>query len=519
MSHVKMGSSLIRRRPYLVSFLAGAIASLSLPPAFVTPVMLLLGWPLYQAAKANNWHKFVFHIAAASYGWFLISLYWISHSLLVGKAEFWFLIPFSFFGIPVIISLFWVVFALPAYFITSHPVARLLAMVAMLGFGEWGREFIATGFPWNAPGQLFLGSNASSLMASYFGQTGLNLMAFLLAAIIPLWMVSAGIIRRLVPVIGAVFILFLVGFSAYLGTTIKPPQPKEAVIMLVQPNIAQSDKWDRSLRDSHLAELIELSSVTQDSPADLIIWPESAFAGDYRYHKEAVDALAFHVQSQHIEAGGDGHFITGALRFDEDDLLRNSALYFKSDTQQTIAQNPVIYDKTHLVPFGEYVPFRALPFIDAIAGPLDFHPGKSVYLLDFDKLGKGLVLICYEAIFPALTKRASERPDFLINLTNDGWFGHTAGPYQHLAQTRMTAISYGLPLMRIANTGISAVFDATGKQLVALPLGTKGTITHALPAPLPATFFARNGTIIFWLMAFFLLLASLILDRFLQNRH
>ena len=198
---------------------------------------------------------------------------------------------------------------------------------------------------------------------------------------------------------------------------------------------------------------------------------------------------------------------------DEDDKLRNSALLYEAGKDK-----PVIYDKTHLVPFGEYVPWRFIPFIDAIAGPLDFHKGKAVYTVPLDGIGKSLILICYEAIFPQLVARADQRPDILINMTNDAWFGHTAGPYQHLAQTRMSAISYGIGMLRVANTGISAAFDAKGRRLVQIPLGQAGFRDVRVPAPMPASYFAKFGLALFFIFTSLLVICGLTLDRFHRNR-
>ena len=499
-------------RPYLLSACAGGLASLSLPPLYLSPALLLLGFIFYQAAHASSWRQALCHMAAGGYGWFVISLYWISHSLLIGSQEYLFLLPVSFFGIPVIVTIFWAVGGLAGFLIVQHPAARLVAFVASLSLAEWGREFIATGFPWNAPGLIFLATQPTSQLASLFGQTGLNVWAFVLAAVIPLYLSVAKQHRHKL-------VMAVILCGATFGALViyaKQPAPMisadAATVRLIQPHIPQAEKWDRSARASHLAHMAKLSLAPAQNPVDLIIWPESAFAGDYSRAKDLLADLATQISVHHQAQGGAGGLIMGSLRIDEAAQIKNTALYFDS------VGSPHLYDKTHLVPFGEYVPWRVIPFIDAIAGPHDFTPGEAVTPFTIADIGQVQVLICYEAIFPALTGRATKRPDLLVNLTNDAWFGHTAGPYQHLAQTRMTAISYGVPLLRVANTGISAAFDATGQELAAIPLGQTDFVDLRLPPPLPAPFFARFGALLAGVMIGALLIGAVLLDRLLQNR-
>ena len=499
--------------PYSRSFLAGAVAALSLPPLYFLPAFLALGVCIYHAAHALHWRQAAFHLGAGAYGYFLISLYWISHSLLVGDADYIFMIPFSFFGVPMIVSLFWVIFGLAGYLLAKQPAARLILIIAGLSLGEWGREFIATGFPWNAPGLIFLVSDYSSQLAAYGGQTWLNGLAFIIAGIWPLCHMMPYRKRQILGIFGGLFVML--GFLALQQMTEKPlvTDKPQKMVRLVQPHIAQAEKWQREKRPSHLAKMARLATSDISQAADLIILPESAFAGDYHLYEGLVFDVMRQMTDPHQQQGGDGHVIMGALRFAEADSLRNSALVFEAGSKA-----PEIYDKTHLVPFGEYVPWRFIPFIDAIAGPLDFEEGQAVYPVSLQGVGEALVLICYEAIFPQLVGRSKTRPDILVNITNDAWFGHTAGPYQHLAQTRMTAISYGIGMLRIANTGISAGFDAKGRALGSVALGQEGVLDIALPLPLAPTYFARFGLLFFMIMTGLLVICGLTLDRFHRNR-
>ena len=302
-----------QKYPLMASFFAGALASLSLPPAYVMPAFLLFGIVLYHAAHAYNWRVACLHIGLGAYGWFLASLYWISHSLLIGDADYWFLIPLSFFGIPLIVASFWLVAGAIGYYLGKSVPAKLLFITMMLGLGEWGREFIATGFPWNAPGLVFLATTPSSYLAAYFGQTGLNQIAFMLAACLPLWLIVSQRAKRML-FIGMMAAIFGAGFLSWHHHHIphitdgpEGPKAHKGLIRLVQPAIPQAEKWDASARAGHLAKMVSLSQQPAKGPVgpvDLVIWPEVAFAGNYTTHKGLVADLAGQVADAHRLAGG-----------------------------------------------------------------------------------------------------------------------------------------------------------------------------------------------------------------------
>ena len=501
-----------KAHPYVMSFLSGCLASLSLPPAYITPAFLIFGWVLYASATAVRWQSALLHIALGAYGWFLISLYWISHSLLVGDAEYWFLIPFSFFGIPLIVTSFWLVFGAVGYLLCKTAPARLMMIIIALGVAEWGREFIATGFPWNAPGLVCLVSEPTAYLASYFGQTGLNLLAFLVAGLGPFWLLLPSDLRHIALISASLLLIFMTAISWHYGHHYAQMTLSDSYVRLVQPAIPQDEKWDYSQRAKHMAKLVNLSQQPADKPIDLVIWPEVAFAGNYHAHEALFTDLLFQIAQSHQAQNGKGHLLTGILRIDEAGDYYNSALLLSDDGQRQI------YNKTHLVPFGEYVPWRFIPFIDAIAGPVDFSKGSAVRPLETESFGLILPLICYEAIFPHLTGQSTSRPSLLVNVTNDAWFGHSAGPYQHLAQTQMTAASYGLPLIRVANTGISAVISPTGQIQASLALGQAAVIDAPVPTALAQTWFARFGWGSFFALAIILIIGVLRLDRIMEKR-
>ena len=486
-----------------LDFSLGAIASLSLLPAGILPVALLfipIFWRITDAAKLSA--AFLRAWMAAT-GWFSLSLYWISHSLFIGDAAFLFMLPFSAFGLPLFLGVFWGVAAALAHKASQDRLVKSLLLAAGVAGAELARGYIFTGFPWNAPAQIFLAAGPLAQSFAFIGHYGVNFLFFTLIAAMAIWP-----LKRHLAILVGLPVVILCCLSVWRSTTM--PLLEEVVkdrplVRLVQPNIPQSDKWDRQKRPHHLAELQELSRASYPLP-QLMIWPETAITG---VMPKDTDLL---IQSAKTSAAFDGFLITGMLRFDEERRLYNSAV-LASGMGDILA----LTDKLHLVPFGEYVPFRQIPFIDAIAGAVDFSAGKKPVAFDVDGFGRLELLICYEVIFPGFIQ-ARERPSALINLTNDAWFGHTAGPYQHLHQARARAIEEGLPVLRVANTGISAAIDPYGRITGRVALGETGWIDVALPNALPPTVYVQHrwaGTIF---LAMWLVCIGFWVDQRAQKR-
>lgn len=486
-------------------FLCGALAALALPPlgwlVFV-PGLLVLLW---QAASASDARKAGLIGSMAGFGWFAVSLYWISHALFVGSPLYLLLLPFSAIGLPLFLGLFWGAAAMLGWSLSRYPPARLVWIALSIGLAEWLRSWLLTGFPWNAPGQLFLATDAMAQMGALFGQNGLNILLF--ASLAGLGIVMrhrwTGLILMLPLLLGMVW--------GYLRLDSAPPLARlddaggAAQIRLIQPAIPQPEKWQADRRAGHLQKLLELGLEKLPVP-QLVIWPESAFAGFWPAEGNLLGQLARTALPE------DGFLLTGLLQSPAPNQLYNSVIMLDSRGQKQGLAN-----KQRLVPFGEYVPLRFLPFLDALAGPTDFVPGGSPASFSHPQLGQMQVLICYEVIFPGFIA-AAVRPDFLVNITNDAWFGRTSGPYQHLAQSRARAIEEGLPLMRVANTGISAGFDGYGRELGRLGLGEAGFLDLPLPAALPATPFVQARLAGFLLLAGLMAAAGLFLDRSGQKR-
>jgi apolipoprotein N-acyltransferase len=286
-------------------------------------------------------------------------------------------------------------------------------------------------------------------------------------------------------------------------------------LRIVQPNIAQEAKWRREAARENFDKLKMLSAqATPQRPrgiadVSVLIWPESAVSFFIDESEEGLSELAGLLPQQSL-------LVMGALRRDAagqgERRVYNSVLAFDGDA--TLLAH---YDKWRLVPGGEFLPFERiltpLGFRKVVTVPESFAAGPGPRNITLPGLAPASVLICYEAIFPHQLIDAGERPSWIINVTNDGWFGRSSGPYQHLAQARLRTIEQGLPLIRAANTGISAIIDAHGRIEARLPLGVEGVLDGALPASLPATLYARAGDLMLAGLIIVLLLAGIVLRQ------
>jgi len=320
-------------------------------------------------------------------------------------------------------------------------------------------------------------------------------------------------------------LLALIGAGGALRLSSAPAEMTPDVrLRIMQPNLPQDDKFRGDRKDEILARYMTLSdratSPQTSGVADAthLIWPESAFPFILSRDAGALARLGAFL--------GRTVLVTGAARME--DIPRSARLPGESNVNyfnsiQALARGGEIvasYDKAHLVPFGEYLPFSGLlesfgmrHFVHIPGG---FEPGSRRRLLEVPGLPPAAALICYEAIFSgeAIPELGlGERPSLLLNVTNDGWFGNTTGPYQHLSQARLRAVEEGLPMVRAANTGLSAVIDPYGRILHQLPLGVDGVIDSPLPRPATPTFFAGNPLVGPLMLLLFCLAGALVWRR------
>ena len=474
-------------RLYIAAMLSGLIASLALPPIGLWIALLALSLPLIAAINIAQENRSFISSALLGWmtgaGWFLFSLSWISNALITSGGAHLALIPFSLLGLPLFLGLFWAAAFGLAHGLTHRfklkPPLHLAVLIMLITLVEYARGIILTGFPWNAPGLVMANTAWGLHIASVIGMWGSTLL-IMIAAALPAMVISG---TRLFGAMGAVFVILIGGGSQLIDNkTLSSPHQRMA-IRILQPNIPQAEKWDFEKRRSHLATLVAQSRQASTDPLDLIIWPESAFAGFYERERGVVSAIT------QASSQGRTPILTGVLSLEEDPLkLYNAALLFNESGQMIDG-----VAKRHLVPFGEYAPFRSIiPFVDAIAGPHDFSPGSAAQSVKIpyahnssieNSTVKALTLICYEVIFPAAVRQSArkENVNFMITITNDAWFGNTIGPRQHLAMAQMRSAELGLPMLRSANTGISALIDGRGKIVKSLEYGRAGVVDGKLP--------------------------------------
>ena len=376
---------------------------------------------------------------------------------------------------------------------------KLCAAVATLWtLTEWARGTVPLGgFPWNLAGYTWAFSDELIQVASLVGVFGLSGWT-IFAATLPGGLI-AGSISRLQTSVWAGAIIAVFGLAWLFGSDRLGNDPQTMVanvkLRLVQANVSQGEKQDPNSREQRLLDHVELSRTYSDHPITHIIWPETALAFPLSKTPTIRDSVSQVVPEN-------GLLLTGAIRMEVgQDVIWNGLAVVNAHGEVVGS-----YDKRKLVPFGEYIPFRKwISFAKIITGGLDFSPGRGPTNLTISGLPTFRPLICYEAIFPGSIVEDRDRPKCLLNLTNDGWFGYTAGPYQHFTQARMRSVEEGLPLIRSANTGISAVVDSYGRIVASLNLGEEGVLDSGLPVHLEqGTFYSRFGNAPALLLALFL---------------
>src|SRR3954465_13398121 len=443
--------------------------------------------------------------AAAMTGWwfgvgyFVPGLYWTGYAFLVDASTFAWLMPFAVLGLPAYLALFPAIGFALARLIWTRDGSRVIALAVSLTVSEWLRGYVLTGFPWNSFGYALSEPLALAQTASLIGIWG---MTFLTVAIFATPAVLIDGKSRdwkswLAP---AIALSVLVGVGIY-GSGCLALQPTamltEVKLRIMQPNLQQDVKFNYSAKAEVMNKYLTLSdraSGPQSSgvrDARILIWPESAFPFFLTREADAMAQIAGLLPKGTV-------LITGSVRApDVPPGVRITRAYNSIYTIDHDGSVLSVYDKLHLVPFGEYLPFQdlmeKLGFVQLTKVQGGFIPGTRRRAMEVPGAPRMLPLICYEAIFPGNVAARDDRPGWMINLTNDGWFGISTGPYQHLQEARLRAIEQGLPVVRAANTGISAVIDPLGRDVARLGLGIEGVLDSALPTAIPPTVYARTG--------------------------
>jgi apolipoprotein N-acyltransferase len=452
---------------------AGALPPLHLVPvlAFAVPGLLALVGAQRDARRAASigfWFGFGHH---------LVGLYWITEAIMIESARFWWLVPIAVPLLAAALAVFIVAPCVAAWY-AAPGWRRVLAFAGAWVLSDLARQFFASGFPWNPWGSVwaapYVAGDVFQQPAAYIGVHGLTLATLLIAA-------TPALGRRAM-LGGAAALAAWAGFGIWrLGWDAEAAPGLTAV--LVQGNVAQGQKWDPQIAQEQFRRHLDLThdgvGHAGDGPV-VVIWPETA-AGAFLLETRADARAAI------MDATGGAPALVGSVRFDADRRPRNSLMALRD-----AGPPQAIYDKWHLVPFGEYQPAWALLPIQVVPGG-GFAAGPGPVTMHVTGLPPAGPLICYEAIFSGQVVDSHDRPDWLVNVTNDAWFGNSTGPRQHLAAARLRAVEEGLPLVRAANTGISAVFDAFGRETARLGMDQQGVVVATVPGKLPPTPYARFG--------------------------
>jgi apolipoprotein N-acyltransferase len=492
----------------------GIAAALSMPPLNFWP-LLFMAFPvvlLMLEGIERNLRLQSFLLGwCFGLGYFIVALHWIGFAFLVDAEAYLWMMPFAMGGLSAAMAVYWGLASLCVALSGRKKLPAALIFAVSLAAFEYLRGILFTGFPWAAPGLASDGMGAVAQTASVWGMPALTLLIVLWAATWPFMFCGPRLQRAAALLIIASLPLCWAWGSYRLSQTVVA-NVDEVRIRIIQPNISQDSKWRDENARAIFDQLLEMSgrALQDGKQATHIIWPETAvsFLID--------ESAAAKVELAEL-LGGTRTLVTGALRRDidssgegEDDKVYNSILTFDG-SGSVVAR----YDKWRLVPGGEFLPLEwllePLGFRKVVTVPGSFTAGPGPVSLAMPGAPDAGFGVCYEAIFPDRFIDPQKRPGWLINVTNDGWFGNSTGPYQHLAQARLRTIEQGLPMVRAANTGISAVIDPYGRTVSSLPLGAEGVIDADLPQSLPPTFFASYGELIFFAGLLLVLMLGFIL--------
>lgn len=483
-------SSLSGWRRALTAFISGAIATLTQPPfdIFIAGFIAfpLLVWLIDGAVPDKEKGPIKRFFPAGIIGWwfgfgyFVSGLWWIGTALLVDAQQFAWAIPLAVLGLPAFLAIFYGLAAVIARLLWSDGIGRIFAIALGFGFTEWLRTFVFTGFPWNALGYAAMPTPMMMQSVAVIGLVGMSALAALVFSAPALF--SGGRLAKSGIALAVFLIAAHIGFGAWTLSNAPALDADRTTlaIRIVQPSISQSLKWDNNERRAIFDKFI---AMTQQAPAegkakpDVVIWPETAVPYILSSTPEALAQIGEVI-------GDDQVLLAGAVR--EELVPRRDPRYYNSILTINGQGRITDYtDKVHLVPFGEYLPFegilRSLGLQEVVEMPGGFTAAKARHAINVMEGQTFLPLICYEAIFPDELSYTGRKVTAIVNVTNDAWYGDTPGPYQHFRQAQIRSVEQGLPLVRAANNGISAVVDAYGRIIEELPLDAVSVIDAYLP--------------------------------------
>lgn len=488
-------------------FVIGLLSGLVFAPTFIFPALLGLAYLCYNISLKKDWKEAIISGFIFGFGHFLSGMYWISIGVTVYIEDFWWAIPLALVGLPLLLACFIASASSLSWYFRSSNLYPFIFSLSWIFF-EWLRSWLFTGLPWNLIGYSIGFSEVLMQLASLVGVLGVS-FCLLYIATSPYYFFKKQYMQAYSSIIvSSVLMIASIGFGI-INLKNHPTRFSDLTVRVVQPSIPQSSKWDIKEFWENFNLQIDLSLGL--APVHLIIWSEAAMTLPYHYPiiKKNLEAM--------LEKTG-AILITGGVT-DNNKKNKELELYssmYALDKEMLPLFN---YHKSHLVPFGEYMPLgHILPLKKLTHGYIDYTEGKHdlVRLDNFKLIIKPL--ICYETIFPEEVRTSNKNADLFINITNDAWYGRSSGPYQHFYISLLRAVENGLPLIRVANNGISAVIDANGRIIKKLNLNERGFFDQTVPLKLEnPTIYSRFGHLVLGILVIVTVLLQGVINIFLKN--
>lgn len=501
-----------------LTFLAGALGALALPP-FGFFAVLFVSFPILVwlldgiSGNPERSHSFGLRSAFATgwlfgFGYFTASLWWLGNALLIEADEFAWALPLAVLGLPAVLAIFYGLATLLARLVWSDGMGRIAALAAGFGLAEWLRSFVATGFPWNAIGYGAMPIPLMMQSAAPLGLFAVSALAVFVFSALALLGTRKGQVPGLV--LATTLVIAHLGYGAFRLHEPLPQGARTITVRLVQPVIDQAKKLENADRidvfNEHLALSAQPAEPGNPQP-DIIVWPETSVPFILTDHPDALARIGDMLKAGQV-------LVTGAVRAEDRGAGQPPRFYNSVYVIDDKGQIVSAADKVHLTPFGEYVPYeevlRRIGFDNLVSLPGGFSAASQRSLL---KLPSGLSLyplICYEIIFPDEVEIPDGQASAIVNLTNDAWFGATPGPYQHFQQARLRAVETGLPVIRGANNGISAVVDPLGRVVEGAALDARGVVDSTFSVANVSHWDNEDRNLNFWLVMLTIALAAVI---------
>ena len=489
-------------------FFLGALATFSLEPYKIYPLIFCFSFAIYGICKVSNLKEVFYLSFSFAFGWFFLGLYWIANAFLVKSGFYIFLMPLAAALLPLFLSLTWCIAFLFAKLISPKIGEIHINIIILLSTFEYLRGKLLN-FPWLTPGSFFASDEVLIQGFSFIGFYSMNLV-FLITTILPILIIKykkLSILPIFLLLTPTVYLL-MKSYDRY-STKFMPSYNENHLINVIQPNIKQEIKWKKAFKSDHHQKLIDLSKLKQDDNnlnSILNIWPETAFLGLFPRDQSILEDLS----RRFLNPKKNEFLFTGSIHKNINNYY-NSALLLNSK-----AQIKNIYNKNILVPFGEFIPLRKLlPRFDFFENKIDFSRGHKNKAISIKNYYTFVPLICYEILFSDLIfKSLDQEVSIIINITNDAWFGNTLGPIQHFQFAKIRAVEFGIPIIRVANTGYSGLVSPYGEVLKKLNFNEQGTLSFKLINKLNNTMFKQYGEYIFLIILILTFIINLILKKF-----